>query len=514
MWKFPMAFLRPVSLRQENIRTFPLRGIICAALLLLGGGGRIFGFEFEFNEGRTAGGLYFPFSTLSLGGEASAQFRLFFEDLEDPEPLAALGESNKLDFLTGKLKFSALGSAADVVVNLSLSPFQMVFDYPAWPVAIDEAYLRLYFGSLHLEGGLRKLTWGKADTQGPLDVINPLDYTDFTILTDQEARKLARPLFHLSYYTGDYSKIEAVLAPSFQGNRYAETGPWVPRQMEDFARELEPVLAQRIYALYLSPQEPPNLDKNVFGDPSTVEDKIRNHYRGLSLDDISPVTNSIEYFQAGLRFTGTLGPVDFGFQYFYGNLFRPAFTASGLAGFYQEPYRVVRAVYNRYHQIGADYAQVLWGFNLRAEAAVNLSSDLDGRDGEVYNPFLGWALGFDRDLFWGINLNLQGVGTVRLFQSRLGTSVLEDIEAGSSLSSSRLIALLSKTFVRDTVEIRALGLWGIEDRDFLFNPSLVWLPLDEFRIEFSGGLFLGNERGELGQYRKRNFLKLKLTYSF
>jgi hypothetical protein len=62
--------------------------------------------------------------------------------------------------------------------------------------------------------------------------------------------------------------------------------------------------------------------------------------------------------------------------------------------------------YNHYHLIGADWAQVIAGFNLRAEVAAKLTSDLDDDDGSVYNPSLAWSLGFDRDLFAGISLTL------------------------------------------------------------------------------------------------------------
>jgi hypothetical protein len=46
------------------------------------------------------------------------------------------------------------------------------------PAVFDEAYVRVYFGIFDIEAGFRKLTWGKADGFGPLDVINPLDTSE------------------------------------------------------------------------------------------------------------------------------------------------------------------------------------------------------------------------------------------------------------------------------------------------------------------------------------------------
>jgi hypothetical protein len=61
---------------------------------------------------------------------------------------------------------------ADAVINLKLAP-GLVYYGEKSPVYVDEAYLRAYFGKFDIEAGLRKLSWGKADSMGPLDVINP-----------------------------------------------------------------------------------------------------------------------------------------------------------------------------------------------------------------------------------------------------------------------------------------------------------------------------------------------------
>jgi len=40
--------------------------------------------------------------------------------------------------------------------------------------------------------------------------------------------------------------------------------------------------------------------------------------------DLSEEMATLEHFQAGVRFTTTTGPVDWGLQYFYGYLLNPA----------------------------------------------------------------------------------------------------------------------------------------------------------------------------------------------
>jgi hypothetical protein len=164
---------------------------------------------------------------------------------------------------------------------------------------------------------------------------------------------------------------------------------------------------------------------------------------------VRPDTTTFDYAQARLRFTTTIGgTADISFQYYYGRRTIPAVTITA---------PTVTFAYNPYHQIGADWAQVIAGFNLRAECATNITDDLSGDDGAVYNPSLAWSFGFDRDLFAGINLNIQCNETVRLLDSEI--TAPQDIEADSDITSTQINAMPSKKFLRDELELKAIVLW-------------------------------------------------------
>jgi hypothetical protein len=223
-----------------------------------------------------------------------------------------------------------------------------------------------------------------------------------------------------------------------------------------------------------------------------------------------------------------------GLQYYYGRLPRPAFSVNGDftqlssldlstgANLTQTDQNAISSAlstleltidYNSCAQIGVDYAQALAGVNVRAELAANITGDLDGNNGAIYNPSLAWSLGFDRDLFWGVNLNLQGNGSLRLMDDKVSDNLALDTEANASISSTRLTAVLSKKFLRDELELKATALWGIENADFLVMPSLIWARND-VSVELSGGIFGGDEKGELGQYHDNSFVRMALRYSF
>jgi hypothetical protein len=382
---------------------------VCTAAML---SAQDFGFGDEGSSGDTSGSsgssivpmAIVPTGAVSISGDISASLLGYIDDFSDGAASVRLG-----DIFSGRLIFKAGVSSADAVINLKLAPTTS-------PVSIDEAYLRAYLGSFDIEGGLRKITWGKADSMGPLDVINPRDYSDLTVLADSlsdgMAQKIARPLIRVSWNSGSFSKIEGVFAPFFEGARFAVAGDrWFPSQMAV-----------------------------VSALPKTQND-----------------TSSLAYAQAGLRFTTTIGSSDIGAQYYYGRLPLLAFSFL-LSGPIPT---AVNLDYNRYHQIGIDIARVIAGFNIRSEAAANLTEDFDGDDGAVYNPRLAWSLGFDRDVVAGINLNLQAAETIILLHDKIGPQW--DIEAGSGASSTRITAKLSKNFFRDELEISASAIWGIED---------------------------------------------------
>jgi hypothetical protein len=396
---------------------------------------------------------------VSIGGEVSASMLGFFDDFADGADHTRLG-----DVFSGKLNFSAETSRAKAVINLKLAPGLVYYNEKS-PVYIDEGYVAAYFGNIDVEAGLRKLTWGKADSMGPLDVVNPLDYSDLTDVRDTLNLKIARPLLHASLRLGQFSKLEGVFVPNFAPLRFAETGRWAPAQ---FAA--------------LSQLPPGNI--------------------------IRPDTATLAYAQAGLRFTTTIGSSDVGVQYYYGRLTTPAVTQTPSA---TPPLPIVTFAYNPYHQIGVDWAQVIAGLNLRAELAANLTEDLAGDDGAVYNPSLAWSLGFDRDLFAGINLNLQCNETIRLLDGKITAPT--DIEAASDVTTTRITAQLSKKFLRDELEIKAAAIWEIESGACLIMPSLVWTK-DDVAVELSGGIFAGSDEGLFGQFHDNSFVKAGMKYTF
>ena len=491
-----------------------------------------FGFGFDDETTASSGSV-----SVKASGEIAAEFAPYFHDFLDKADITEISLSN-------------------VKINLTLtSPYIDVFTFynfnaasisELWegnerlkkanytPLVIDEAFFRAYIGPVNVEAGYRKLSWGKADGGGPLDVTNPIDYSDLRRITDLKAIKIARPMLHITWNTGNFSKLEGVFIPNFAGHRFNETGRWQPSQSRNMPSTIEAgitSIATAKFAPMLTMLAPMLASNPAL---AAMFDSVRNDMAS-SLGNITyPSTDTFKYFQAGLRYTTTIGSVDIGGQYFYGNLFRPSFTIARIEDFLDDwaggtfganppstmnpsykskisPQPQIK--YTRYHQIGVDYAQVLFGFNIRAEAAFHLTEDYRGDDGSLQNPFIGWSFGFDRELFMGLTVNLQCNETLRLFNKKINANPVLDAEAGTKAVSTRLTMQLSKKFLKDNLETKATAIWDLENTDFYIIPAVVY-TMGSLTAELSAGFFAGNEDGDLGQYRNNSYIKVGLKYSF
>jgi hypothetical protein len=498
-----------------------LRKVILIFVIALFISGVIFAQDFGFGSEDDEESPSKPSVSFTVGGEISAEAIPYTYDFNNDEtPIDS--------FWNVKLDLAFTSPYIDIFSSSNFNPDSInelwtgSIKSEKWnytPLIIDELYFRVYISAVNFELGYRKLTWGKVDSNGPLDVINPIDYSDLIDITDIKGRKIARPLFHLTWNAGSFSKLEGVFIPNFTGHRFALEGRWAAAQSADMMKKTEEVILDRLRQRF------GDIINNFFSSDST----------DYSFESPFPDTSGIEYFQAGLRFTTTVSSADLGIQYFYGNLFRPNYSltdkkldafiddlisknienmAKPDAEIYTGDMSLLDPIkYTRYHQIGIDYAQVLLGFNVRAEAAINITEDYNGDNGALQNPFVAWAFGFDRDLFWGINANVQCDETIRLFNDKVGDNPLFDSEAGTDMTNTRISLHLSKSFFRDKLELGITGVWEIEVSDFYIIPSITWTQ-DNLTLAIGAGIFLGNTEGELGQYWHNRFMKFALSIVF
>jgi hypothetical protein len=436
---------------------------------------------------------------IEFSGSAGAGFTAYTEDFDSYEDMKAAELGN---IFFGTLNLRAAVADASAVMRFKIKP---VFDGVTSPVRVDEAYARAHYGDFSVEGGARKLTWGKADSMGPLDVINPLDYSDLSNMTDIAAIKIARPLLRVSYNFAAFTKLEAVFVPWFRGHEFALDGRWTPSQMKELAgfakQAAENQLAQAGVAL-----------------PPSLLSQFESLFAGSATPNLfAPGTVTLEYAQTGIRFTASIGQADVGAQYYFGRLPRPSYDRQAMQNRLNSAQPLDSGdpvvLYNYYHHAGLDYAQVLWGFNTRAEFAANITKDTGGTDPAIYNPHLAWSVGFDRGIFDWFDFNAQVTQIIRLHHDKIAPNGDNDVEAALDVTSTRITFFLSRKLFRDALEIKFACIWGIEDSDCYLIPALEWTKGD-VQILVAAGVFAGAPNGELGQYSSNCYLKTSITYSF
>lgn len=239
-----------------------------------------------------------------------------------------------------------------------------------------------------------------------------------------------------------------------------------------------------------------------------------------------PDTNTLKYGQAGARFTASLGPVDLGLSYYYGHYKQPSFNAEKFSTFLDK-YLANESVtdddkflsYDQKQTFGLEAATILWHFNLRGEAAYNLTKDVEGTDPWVHNNSIQWLGGFDIDLpFWNMNLNVQEYGTYVLNNDKIIGSTWETSDVDYNIngySNNKLVANITTSFANDKVAPEVTVVYGFENGDLAVLPKLTVKPVSDISLIASGMyIWTRDDNSEFAAWNKNNFVQLGASVSF
>ncbi|MBN2618182.1 MAG: hypothetical protein JXR64_07710 [Spirochaetales bacterium] len=216
-------------------------------------------------------------------------------------------------------------------------------------INIDECYANLYFDMLNMEVGYFKTVWGKGDKLHVLDLLNPIDYSNY-FTQDYLENKIAQPTIKVNVPVGSFGMLELAYVPIFEGDLIPTDGKWMPLEVK----------------------------------------AAKTLLQGFSI--LYPDTQTLSYGQFGTRFTTSINGFDFGGLYYFGYDRQPTLNLTKL-----------KMDYNFMNVAGIEFGTVLAGFNLRGELAyyfINNSKDT-----------LNYLGGFDRDLpLHNVNINIQVKG--------------------------------------------------------------------------------------------------------
>lgn len=279
------------------------------------------------------------------------------------------------------------------------------------------------------------------------------------------------------------------------------------------------IVAAQTYSEYL--------EKNL-SSANTAYILALNNVSALQNDSNFPYpnTNLLKYGQAGTRFTATIGSVDFGLSYYYGHYKSPSFNAIKFDSCI-EKYLAGETLndddkflaYDTKQTFGVEAATILWHFNLRGEAAYNLTEDVDGTNPWIHNNSVQWLCGFDIDLpFWNMNVNIQETGTYILKNDKITGSTYElyDVDYNKNgYSNNKIVANITSSFVNEKIAPEVTVLYGIENGDLVVLPKLTVKPTGDVSFIASGMyIWCRDDSSEFAAWNKNNFVQLGASINF
>ena len=487
-------------------------------------------------------------SALTFSGDFSLDSRYYFAEEESDAFLAGLtsttaarifdrntkGERVRFCDTTlkaiprAKLGVNYSGSMSEASLTVKLTE-QTLKDYHE--DIIDELVIRGYFlnNALTIEGGKMKIVWGKGDKLHVLDNFNADDYTDF-IIPDYIERRISTPMFRFVYSqpTASALTLEGVFTPFLPKDRFAEKDSiWIPAAYRTLATSIKTIVATNVATGKMSLIDAAQFDS----------------------EDLYPDVYNLKYAQAGLRLTGTASSFDWGVSYYYGHYKQPSanaeetvtmanlstlLPAAMAAGNVAEVARLQKLYakytakgitlptleYDRKQTFGIEAATVLGRFNLRAEAAYNLTDDFSGTDPWVHNNSFGWLIGFDMDIpISNININVQEIGNYILKNDRITNGIFKtydvDYNEKGRYTNDKFVINISDSWMHDKLKPEITLLWGIETGDVVIQPKVAYNPTPELTLTLSGMyIYCRDEYSEFYEWKNNDFVNFGIRYQF
>ena len=439
-----------------------------------------------FEEG--SGGSGAPSTT--VGGDVELELRTFpeFDDADTfaDSPVTAVPKVST--------EFTYEGAASTVVADLEYSSRLPMNSFEE---LIDEAYVQLFYDNLDLQVGYVKTTWGTGDGVHVVDVLNPTDYTDY-INPDYADRKIAEKMVKLNVYTGTNGLLELAYVPLLTQHRYPIEGRWVPNRLESQRARLESQLA----GLVADPQ---------VGLSQYQADKLATQFTEDARTAPNPST--LTDGQYGLRYSTSISGIDIGGMYYFGFIREPVLEISPVD---PTDYEIS---FNRLNLFGLEFATVVSGFNLRAEAAYNLTEDTAGDDPLVHNNSIAYMAGFDRDLpVSNLNVNIQGRGEYLLSNEEVSDNGAGDVDfdpgENENYWTNTLITTVEDSYRNQTINPQVDFLFTAETQDFVMRPGVELVLADDATVTVRGSIFEGDEDSPFGQYDENDHLEVAFEYAF
>ena len=364
---------------------------------------------------------------------------------------------------------------------------------------LRECYLDIFTPRLDLRLGKQQVVWGTADGVRILDLVNPLDYREWTIKDYSEIRI---PLWMLKA-EGELianGHLQVLAIPDYQPNYYAPAeSPFALRTV---------VIGARSSSAYVTSRTVDNMPERTFENT-----KIGLRWRNVIEEGLL----------SGLDYTlNYLHTYDFGASYYVYPVSVPPFVP-----FFRrnaEQIEVLGFSFAKSITKGIAGTSIGKGWTIRGEFAYLSNGAMNyGVDqsivGTVDTDQYNWVLGFDKTFWttWDFSMQfIQMIANAKEEFSRTTanyTLLFGPTRGPLDKTENMITCLIGTSFAHDRVQPQVLVLYG-DDNDWRISPKVKFEINDNWMITTGLHFFEGQEQHLSGQFDKNDQFFLETKYSW
>jgi len=377
---------------------------------------------------------------------------------------------------------------------------------------LRECYLDIYTDRLDIRAGKQQVVWGTADGVRILDMVNPLDYREWTLKPYVDTRI---PLWMINL-EGELmldGHLQLLLIPDYQPNYYAPAGaPFTLRTVD--------IGAQGVANW-----------QGGGGTVQTIDEKPGKQFKNTKI---------------GLRWQNIIGGWDYTLNYLHTYDFASSYYVTTSLRLIQVAPGVWRMlpdamVLNRRAEqvdvFGASFsktltegflADLLKGWTLRGEFAYIKNGAMNyGIDekiaGTVDVDQYNYCLGFDKN-FWTnwlfsyqfiqfIAHNKEDIPAFYPNTTTRNSLLFGPTRGGLDKLTTMMTLKVATDFMHERLKPEILVLYGF-DSDWRISPKVSFELNDEWSIAGGLHIFGGDEQGLNGQFDKNDQLFIETTYNW
>jgi len=373
--------------------------------------------------------------------------------------------------------------------------------YPEKLQWLRECYIDVLTDKLDLRMGKQQVVWGTADGVRILDVVNPLDYREWTLKDYIDSRI---PLWMLNAEGQILANghLQLLLIPDYEANYYSPAGaPFTLRTVRLGAESVNDLTARGVTV-------------------NTIDEKPAHNFKNTKIG--LRWRNIIEghAFEYTLNYLHTY---DFASSAY--TVFRFGFPPTLQLTRRAEKIDIIGGTFSKTITEGVIIPGLAKGWTTRGElayihgGAMNYGTDKSIQD-TVDVDQCNYVLGFDKSFFTNWQFSFQFIQMWAIpvekpstFNRNLYTLLNGATRGPLDKLETTLTLMLATDFLHERLKPQVLVIYG-DDNDWRISPKVSYEISDQWLVTAGVHIFEGKEQNLNGQFDKNDELFMELKYSF